>query len=83
MAAGGMTRTNLGEYVTAGARVVTMLGNGLDAGDYAAITRAAREWVEAVRRPEQIALIWDSRAVRARAERGNERALLDFPDFRG
>jgi len=54
MAAGGMTLANLGEYVAAGARVVTLLGNGLDAaayvgGDCPAITRAARKWVEAVR----------------------------------
>ncbi len=54
MAAGGMTLANLAQYVAAGARVVTLLGNGLDAaayasGDCAAITRAARRWVDAVR----------------------------------
>jgi 2-keto-3-deoxy-6-phosphogluconate aldolase len=53
MAAGGMTLGNLKDYVTAGARIVTLLANGLDAaayasGDAAAITRAARKWVEAV-----------------------------------
>ena len=40
-------------YVVAGAKIVTLLGNGLDpaayaAGDRAAITRAATKWVEAV-----------------------------------
>ncbi|MGC8641366.1 MAG: bifunctional 4-hydroxy-2-oxoglutarate aldolase/2-dehydro-3-deoxy-phosphogluconate aldolase [Isosphaeraceae bacterium] len=54
MAAGGMSLDNLALYVTAGARVVTLLANGLDAAAYAsgdgpAITRAARAWVEAVR----------------------------------
>jgi 2-dehydro-3-deoxyphosphogluconate aldolase/(4S)-4-hydroxy-2-oxoglutarate aldolase len=53
MAAGGMTLANLEEYVAAGARVVTLLGNGLDtaayaSGDCPAITRAARKWVESV-----------------------------------
>jgi 2-dehydro-3-deoxyphosphogluconate aldolase/(4S)-4-hydroxy-2-oxoglutarate aldolase len=54
MAAGGMSLQNLGEYVTAGASVVTLLANGIDAaayaaGDVAAITRAASAWVDAVR----------------------------------
>jgi 2-dehydro-3-deoxyphosphogluconate aldolase / (4S)-4-hydroxy-2-oxoglutarate aldolase len=53
MAAGGMSLGNLADYVRAGAQVVTLLANGLDAAAYAsgdapAITRAARAWVEAV-----------------------------------
>jgi 2-dehydro-3-deoxyphosphogluconate aldolase / (4S)-4-hydroxy-2-oxoglutarate aldolase len=53
MAAGGMSLDNLADYVTAGAQVVTLLANGLDAAAYASgdgpvITRAARAWVEAV-----------------------------------
>jgi 2-dehydro-3-deoxyphosphogluconate aldolase/(4S)-4-hydroxy-2-oxoglutarate aldolase len=53
MAAGGMTLQNLPNYVVAGAKIVTLLGNGLDpaayaAGDRAAIARAAIKWVEAV-----------------------------------
>jgi len=53
MAAGGMTLANLKDYVCAGAKVVTLLANGLDAAAYAAgdcpaISRAARRWVEAV-----------------------------------
>lgn len=52
MAAGGMT-LDLKDYIAAGARIVTLLANGLDAAAYAsgdcpAITRAARKWVEAV-----------------------------------
>jgi 2-dehydro-3-deoxyphosphogluconate aldolase / (4S)-4-hydroxy-2-oxoglutarate aldolase len=54
MAAGGMTLANLGDYVAAGAGVVTVLANGLDApayarGDAPAITRAAAAWIDAVR----------------------------------
>jgi len=54
MAAGGMTLGNLKDYVVAGAKVVTLLANGLDAAAYAAgdgpaITRAALKWVDAVR----------------------------------
>jgi 2-dehydro-3-deoxyphosphogluconate aldolase / (4S)-4-hydroxy-2-oxoglutarate aldolase len=54
MAAGGITLLNLGDYVAAGAAIVTLLANGLDAaayaaGDCAAITRAAARWVDAVR----------------------------------
>ncbi|MFC1462512.1 bifunctional 4-hydroxy-2-oxoglutarate aldolase/2-dehydro-3-deoxy-phosphogluconate aldolase [Verrucomicrobiota bacterium] len=54
MAAGGMTLSSLGDYVSAGAEVVTLLGNGLDptayaTGDCPAITRAATKWVDAVR----------------------------------
>jgi 2-dehydro-3-deoxyphosphogluconate aldolase/(4S)-4-hydroxy-2-oxoglutarate aldolase len=58
MAAGGMTLANLKDYVAAGARIVTLLANGLDAAAYAsgdcpAITRAARKWVEAVQAARQ------------------------------
>ncbi len=58
MAAGGMTIVNLPDYVAAGAKIVTVLGNGLDraayaAGDCPAITRAAAKWVEAVRAARQ------------------------------
>jgi 2-dehydro-3-deoxyphosphogluconate aldolase/(4S)-4-hydroxy-2-oxoglutarate aldolase len=54
MAAGGMTLVNLKDYLAAGAEMVTLLANGLDAaayerGDGAAITRAAGLWVAAVR----------------------------------
>jgi 2-dehydro-3-deoxyphosphogluconate aldolase/(4S)-4-hydroxy-2-oxoglutarate aldolase len=62
MAAGGMTLGNLKDYVTAGAAIVTVLANGLDAtayatGDGPAITRAAAKWVEAVQaaRPGNVA----------------------------
>jgi 2-dehydro-3-deoxyphosphogluconate aldolase / (4S)-4-hydroxy-2-oxoglutarate aldolase len=53
MAAGGMSLENLGDYVRAGAQVVTFSANNLDAaayasGDAAAITRAARKWVDTV-----------------------------------
>ena len=55
MAAGGMSPANLGEYVAKGAQIITCLANGLDAEAYKtgrvqAITRAARQWVAAVRR---------------------------------
>ena len=54
MAAGGMNLGNLKDYVSAGAEIVTLLANGLDAAAYAAgdcpaITRAAAAWVDAVR----------------------------------
>jgi 2-dehydro-3-deoxyphosphogluconate aldolase / (4S)-4-hydroxy-2-oxoglutarate aldolase len=53
MAAGGMSLGNLGEYVKAGAQIVTFSANNLDAaayasGDAAAITLAAQKWVAAV-----------------------------------
>ena len=53
MAAGGMSLLTLKDYVSAGAEIITFLANGLDAaayaaGDCAAITRAAKKWVEAV-----------------------------------
>jgi len=55
MAAGGMSPANLGDYVAAGAQIITCLANGLDAEAYrtgcvANITRAAKQWVDAVRR---------------------------------
>ncbi len=58
MAAGGMTLTNLGEYVAHGAQIVTCLANGLDAEAYRTgrveqITRAAQRWVAAVRDARQ------------------------------
>jgi len=58
MAAGGMTLSNIKDYVAAGAEVVTLLANGLDAAAYAAgdapaITRAAAKWVKAVQRARQ------------------------------
>lgn len=58
MAAGGMTLLNLKDYVVAGAEIVTLLGNGLDAtayaaGDCATITRAAAKWVDAVQTARQ------------------------------
>ena len=58
MAAGGMTLSNVKDYVAAGAEVVTLLANGLDAaaytaGDAPAITRAAAKWVKAVRAARQ------------------------------
>lgn len=58
MAAGGLTPTNLGAYVIKGAQVVTCLANGLDAEAYRTgrvqnITRAAQQWVAAVRRARQ------------------------------
>ena len=58
MAAGGMTLLNLKDYIVAGAEIVTLLANGLDAAAYAAgdcdaITRAAAKWVEAVRTARQ------------------------------
>ena len=54
MAAGGMTLLNVKDYVRAGAEIVTLLANGLDAaayaaGDFPAIARAAAQWVAAVR----------------------------------
>ena len=53
MAAGGMSLLTLKDYVSAGAEIITFLANGLDAaayaaGDCAAITRAAKKWVDAV-----------------------------------
>jgi len=53
MAAGGINIGNVGDYIKAGAGVATLLGNGLDAkayaaGDAAAITAAARKFVDAV-----------------------------------
>lgn len=55
MAAGGMSPENLGEYVAAGAQVITCLANGLDAAAYASgrveqITGVARYWVAAIQR---------------------------------
>jgi 2-dehydro-3-deoxyphosphogluconate aldolase/(4S)-4-hydroxy-2-oxoglutarate aldolase len=54
MAAGGITIGNVKDYVLAGAEVVTLLANGLDAQAYATgkvqdITRAAKTFVAAVR----------------------------------
>jgi 2-dehydro-3-deoxyphosphogluconate aldolase / (4S)-4-hydroxy-2-oxoglutarate aldolase len=54
MAAGKSVIPNLAAHIEAGAEIVTLLANGLDAeayasGDAAAITRAAKECVEAVR----------------------------------
>jgi len=54
MAAGGMTLLTINDYVEAGAEILTLLGNGLEAEAYAAgdcltITRTAAQWVEAVR----------------------------------
>jgi 2-dehydro-3-deoxyphosphogluconate aldolase/(4S)-4-hydroxy-2-oxoglutarate aldolase len=53
MAASKTALQHLDEYVRAGAEIVTFLGNGLDAAAYeaddgAAITRAAKKWVERV-----------------------------------
>jgi 2-dehydro-3-deoxyphosphogluconate aldolase/(4S)-4-hydroxy-2-oxoglutarate aldolase len=53
MAAGGINLANVRDFVAAGAQIVTLLGNGVDAeayasGDSAAITRAARKFVKAV-----------------------------------
>lgn len=58
MAAGGINMANVKDYVKAGAQVVTLLANGLDApayaaGDMAAITRAATAFVAAVRDARQ------------------------------
>jgi 2-dehydro-3-deoxyphosphogluconate aldolase / (4S)-4-hydroxy-2-oxoglutarate aldolase len=58
MAASKTALQNLKEYVQAGVEIVTFLGNGLDAaayaaGDCAAITRAAKKWVEAVQAARQ------------------------------
>lgn len=54
MAAGGINIHNAGDFIRAGASVVTVLGNGIDAKSYASgkcapITRAAREFVRVVR----------------------------------
>jgi len=54
MAAGGINIANAGEYIRAGARIVTLLANGLDAkayaqGDAAALTAAATKFAIAVR----------------------------------
>ncbi|MGD0093713.1 MAG: 2-dehydro-3-deoxyphosphogluconate aldolase [Planctomycetota bacterium] len=84
MAAGGMTLANVQDYVAAGAEVVTLLANGLDAAAYAAgdapaITRAAAKWVQAVRaarsplpRGERADVSFSERGVRGRgrARRG-------------
>ena len=56
MAAGGMSLDNLADYVAAGAQVVTLLANGLDAAAYAsgdgpAITRGAGLGRGRARRP--------------------------------
>ena len=53
MAASKTAMQNLDAYIVAGVEIVTFLGNGLDAaayaaGDFAAITRTAAKWVEAV-----------------------------------
>ncbi len=53
MAAGGINVANVKDFVAAGAQIVTLLGNGVDAEAYAAgnvanITRAARKFVKAV-----------------------------------
>ncbi len=58
MAAGKTVMQNLGAYIEAGAEIVTLLANALDAeayacGDSAAITRAAKKRVEAVRAARQ------------------------------
>jgi 2-dehydro-3-deoxyphosphogluconate aldolase / (4S)-4-hydroxy-2-oxoglutarate aldolase len=58
MAAGKSVIPNLAAYIEAGAEIVTLLANGLDAeayaiGDSAAITRAAKQCVEAVRAARQ------------------------------
>lgn len=58
MAASRTALQNMAAYIAAGAEIVTFLGEGLDsaayaAGDYAAITRAASKWVEAVRAARQ------------------------------
>jgi len=58
MAAGGMTLASVKDYVAAGAKIVTLPAQGLDAaayaaGDVAVITRAAAKWVEAVRAARQ------------------------------
>jgi 2-dehydro-3-deoxyphosphogluconate aldolase/(4S)-4-hydroxy-2-oxoglutarate aldolase len=54
MAAAGFTLGTVGQYIAAGARIVTVPAQGLDAAAYAAgdcpaITRAAGRWVEMVR----------------------------------
>jgi len=54
MAAAGFTLATVGQYVAAGASIVTVPAQGLDAAAYAAgdcpaITRAAVKWVQAVR----------------------------------
>jgi 2-dehydro-3-deoxyphosphogluconate aldolase / (4S)-4-hydroxy-2-oxoglutarate aldolase len=53
MAAAKCAMQNYKEFIAAGAAIITFLGNGLDAaayasGDCAAITRAAKKWVDAV-----------------------------------
>lgn len=58
MAAAKSAMQRLDEYIQAGVEIITFLGNGLDAaayasGDCAAITRAARKWVEAVQTARQ------------------------------
>ncbi len=58
MAAGKTVLQNLAAYIQAGAEIVTVLANALDVeayatGDSAAITRAARKCVEAVRAARQ------------------------------
>lgn len=55
MAAGGINIHNAGNFIRAGASVVTLLGNGLAAKAYtsgkcAPITRAAREFVQVVQK---------------------------------
>ena len=54
MAAGGMTLAAIPDYIAAGVEIVAFLANGLEpaayaAGDCAAITRTAAQWVAAVR----------------------------------
>ena len=54
MAAAGFSLATVGQYVAAGASIVTVPAQGLDAAAYAAgdcpaITRVAAKWVEAVR----------------------------------
>jgi 2-dehydro-3-deoxyphosphogluconate aldolase/(4S)-4-hydroxy-2-oxoglutarate aldolase len=58
MAAAKCAMEKYKEFIAAGAEIITFLGNGLDAaaytaGDCAAITQAAKKWVEAVRAARQ------------------------------
>jgi 2-dehydro-3-deoxyphosphogluconate aldolase / (4S)-4-hydroxy-2-oxoglutarate aldolase len=58
MAAGGMTLQNLGDYIRAGAQIVTYVPNLADpaayaVGDCGPISRTAAKWVEAVQSARQ------------------------------
>lgn len=58
MAASKGALPNYESFIRAGAEIITVLGNGLDAaayasGDFAAITRAAEHWVGAIREAKE------------------------------